>query len=126
LVAGAHRVAVSTSSRSPALASSKLPSDMNTSTGGPVLTFLSASHLSNQACSAYVHWMPRRVGQQPEPWSHWPIQALSRLPRPRLWRVLNQSAAVIRAALSFTPCTRKTGIGARITPLRQSRSACQA
>jgi hypothetical protein len=45
-------VVVSTSVRSPARAPSNVPSDMNSSTGGPVSTLRCASCLSNQACSA--------------------------------------------------------------------------
>ena len=65
--------------------------------------------------------MPRRVGQQPEPWSHWPSQILSPS-RPPRW--VNQSMPATRAALSFTPCTMKTGMSAAVAPARQSRSPC--
>ena len=43
---------VSTSVRSPLRAPSKVPSDMKSSTGGPVVTLRCASWRSNQACSA--------------------------------------------------------------------------
>src|ERR671911_2513024 len=99
---------------------------MKISTGGPVLTVRPASHLSNHACRAKVHWIPRRLGQQPEPWSHWPSHSLSLAPRPSSPRLVNHSAAETRAASSLTPWTRKIGIEALIAPSSWSRSACQA
>src|SRR3712207_3454886 len=60
----------------------------NTSAAGPVSTLRCRRCLSNQACNALVHWSslqgPAAVcphvlefGPNPEPWSHWPIHALS-------------------------------------------------